>query len=190
MGAAEKLKMTLEEYFALDDSQGERYEYLDGEIFPVVDTSIQHNEILSNIQGNFFNHLKGKPCKVLTSSQKVQAESNSSYCLPDIMVVCGDIQTLPKQPDVITNPVLIIEILSPSTQDYDLGGKYKLYRNIGSLTEYVCISSTENLVLKHNRKGKNFWTMTEFEQLEDTIWFESIDFQISMQEIFNGVVFP
>lgn len=88
-------------------------------------------------------HLKGKPCKVLSSSQKVQAKNSSSYCLPDILVVCGEIKLMPGHTDIIINPVLIIEILSPSTQDYDLGGKYKLYRNIPSLTDYICISSTE-----------------------------------------------
>lgn len=187
MGAAAKLKMTLEEYFALDDSQGERYEYFDGEVFPVINTSISHNKILSKVHANIFNHLMGKRCDVLTSTQKIKVEKSSSYCLPDILVVCGEIETMQNQKDVITNPILIIEILSPSTQDYDLGGKYKLYRNISSLIEYVCISSTETLALKHNRKGENFWTLTEYKTLAETVYLESINMHLPMHEIFDGV---
>ena len=190
--AQQQVKYTEEEYFALDEEaekEGKRYEYHDGEVLLISDSSITHNEIIAQAFVSLANSLKGKACKPLTSSQRVHIESKSMYCFPDIVVVCGEIETMDTQKDTITNPTVIIEILSPSTMDYDRGEKFGMYRKIPSLKEYVCISSLKVAVEKYTRKGDFQWLLQDFYSIDDSIVLESLGITLSIADIYQDIDF-
>lgn len=187
MGAAEKLKYTFDEYLEMGQLDNARYEFYEGEVYPALENSLPHNQVVANVFGAMFSFLKGKPCKALTSTQKVEVKKKSFYCEPDIVVVCGEIQTMPTHKDIITNPVLLIEVLSPSSKDYDRGEKFKLFRNIPTLQEYICISSMEMLVEKYDRKTEHMWSFIDVKPPAESFVIESIGMTILLADIYNDV---
>jgi Uma2 family endonuclease len=114
---------------------------------------------------------------------------NSLISYPDLSIVCGAIETLQNHKDIVTNPSVLIEILSPTTQDYDRGGKFKLYRDIASLQEYILISSTENLVEKYSRQPNDTWILEEFKTVDAVLPITTIEMQLPLHDIFREVVF-
>jgi Uma2 family endonuclease len=192
MGAVEKLKYTVDEYLELDkegEKDGKRYEFHDGDTFIISDASIPHNQVLSGFSGALSQALKQRNCHVLTSTQKINVATRSFYCYPDIVVNYGKIETLEKHRDIITNPVVIIEVLSASTQNYDRGEKFRLYRTIPSLQEYICISSLEISLEKYNRGIHGFWTLKEYNNLQEQIVIDSLDITITLEEVYDKVDF-
>jgi len=190
MIAQEQLKYTVEDYFALDEEavkEGNRYEYHDGDIFLISDSSVKHSRILSKVHGHLFGLLNGKPCEAVISSMKVHVQTSSFYCYPDITVVCGDFKNLDDHDDIIINPTVIIEILSPSTMDYDRGEKFRLYRQIPSLKEYICISSVQVSIEKYTRKSNFEWLLQDYYSLQDAIVFESLDIELSITDIYENI---
>lgn len=187
MGAAEKLQYTLDEYLEMGALDNARYEFYEGEVYPALENSIPHNQVVGNVFGTMFGFLKGKPCNAFTSTQKVQVKKKSFYCEPDIVVVCGEIETMETHKDIITNPVLLIEVLSPASKDYDRGEKFKLFRNIPTLQEYICISSMEMLVEKYDRKAEHIWTITEIKPPIETLFIDTIGMPLLLADIYNGV---
>ena len=188
----EQLKYTVEDYFALDDEgemEGKRYEFHDGEIFLISDASVTHSRILSKVHGGLYSLLKEKPCEAVISSLKVNVQTSSFYCYPDITVVCGDFESLENHEDIITNPTVIIEILSPSTMDYDRGEKFRLYRQLPSLKEYICISSLQVSVEKYTRKSEFQWLLEDYYSIQDAIVFESLDVTLSIADVYENIDF-
>ncbi len=188
MGAAEKLKYTLKEYLQMELENDTRYEFYDGELFPVTDASIAHNQIVSSTSNALYNRLAAKSCNVLSSTQKIHVKKNSLYCYPDLVIVCGKIETLEDQKDVITNPIVLIEVLSPSTRNYDLGDKFRLYRDIPTLKEYICISS-ERILIEKFEILNGFWTLKTYSELTDSMMLNSLDQTITLAEIYSNVDF-
>lgn len=190
MGAAEKLKYTLEEYLQMELENDTRYEFYDGELFPVTDASIAHNQILANTQFEITSGLRknAKGCQSLSSTQKIHAKKNSLYCYPDLVIVCGKIETLEGQKDVITNPIVLVEVLSPSTRNYDLGDKFRLYTDIPTLKEYICISS-ERILIEKFEILNGFWTLKTYSELTDSMTINSLDQTIQLSEIYTNVDF-
>ncbi len=188
MGAAEKLKYTLQEYLQMELENDTRYEFYDGELFPVTDASIAHNQIVSSTSNALYSSLNQKGCNVLSSTQKVHVKKNSLYCYPDLVIVCGKIETLEEQKDIITNPIVLIEVLSAFTRNYDLGDKFRLYRDIPSLKEYICISPERVLVEKFEILN-GFWTLKSFSQLTDCMTINSLGLTIGLDEIYRGIDF-
>jgi len=111
-------------------------EYFKGEIFAMSGASLAHNKITENLKGFLYMNLKGKGCKAYGSDLRLHIPSNTLYTYPDTSVVCGKEQLLDERFDTLLNPVFIAEIPSPSTADYDIGGRFALYQSIESLKEY------------------------------------------------------
>lgn len=190
MGAAEKLKYSVDEYLKMELENDTRYEFYDGELFEVTDSSIPHNQALANTQFELTSKFRkdGRSCQALTSTQKVHVKKNSLYCYPDIVIVCNNIETLEGHNDIITNPVVLIEVLSPSTRDYDTGGKFRLYRDIPTLQEYICISSEEILIEKFDRK-EDFWAIKTYKDITDSFPIHSLNIILNLSEIYRQVDF-
>lgn len=192
MGAAEKLKYTVEEFLILDkesEKEGKRYEFHDGDIFIISDASIPHNQVLRNSVMVLGEALENKPCEILFSTQKINVKTRSFFCYPDLVAICGKIETLEDHNDIITNPILIVEILSASTQDYDRGEKFRLYRSIPTLKEYICVSSLEISLEKYNRSHDGFWTLKEYNNLDESILIESLGITLVLGELYAKVDF-
>ena len=190
MSAVPALKfISIEDYLSLEESADEKHEYYRGEIFAMAGGTIAHNQIVSNMvsEVNFF--LREKDCQVFPSDLKVHNEANSLFTYPDISIVCGELQKWQGRNDTITNPVVIIEVLSESTQLYDRGQKFKLYRSIPSLKEYLLISSIEYMVEQYTKQADDVWSFRELTNPEDRMSIESIGFSFAIKELYRNVSF-
>ena len=190
MSAVPALKfISIEDYLSLEETAQEKHEYYRGEIFAMAGGTIAHNQIVSNMvsEVNFF--LREKDCQVFPSDLKVHNEANSLFTYPDISIVCGEPQKWQGRNDTITNPVVIIEVLSESTQLYDRGQKFKLYRSIPSLKEYLLVSSLEFLVEHFTKQAEDAWNFRELSNPEDRLTIESIGFSCPLKELYRNVTF-
>lgn len=188
MDHTEKQTLTELEYLEMEIVSAEKHEYYQGEIFGMAGATVEHNRIVSNTLIGLGSKLSNQNCVPFTSDLRVNIEANSLYTYPDITVVCGEIEKLPKAFDTIINPTLIIEVLSASTKDYDRGTKFMLYRDIPSLKEYIVIDSTGNVHLeKWYKNEEGLWILNEYKSSEDSVSLQSLEIDLSMADIYRGV---
>ncbi|MEO6733360.1 MAG: Uma2 family endonuclease [Ferruginibacter sp.] len=178
-----------QEYLEAERKALEKHEYYKGEIFAMSGASFLHNKIFSNLFGGLASKLKGKSCVPYGSDLRIHIPSNSLYTYPDISIICGEIEPTDDQFDTATNPSVIVEILSPSTKDYDKGSKFTLYRNIETLKEYILVDSTSISVEKFIRNPDNSWVLTEYKLLTDIFVISTVDITITLSDIYEGVRF-
>jgi len=187
MSALPQLKYSINEYMEMEATSLEKHEFYQGEVFAMAGASIQHNQIVGNALYLLKAHLRKKgKCQVFPSDLKIHCQINSLFTYPDLSIVCGKIETLQKHKDVVTNPTVIIEVLSASTQDYDRGRKCKLYRDIPTLNEYMIISSMEFLVEKYEKQTNGAWLLNVYHR-EDLFTINSIEIQTI--DLYEDVVF-
>ena len=188
---AKKLpKLTLTEYIAQEQESDTKYEYHDGKIFALAGGSINHGLLCGNIYSEIRSELKKKKskCKSFTSEIKLNIKDQNSYVYPDTMVVCGDIERSEQDEHSVVNPILIVEVLSKSTANYDRGDKFFLYKQILTLQEYVLIEQDKAQVdVFFKKPGSDLWRITRFEGLKTKIIFQSIDIEIDMSELYFDV---
>jgi Uma2 family endonuclease len=174
------------EYLAFERNALDKHEYYKGEIFLMSGASFKHNLIESNLRLALGNFLKGKRCREFGSNLRVHIPSNTLYTYPDIIVICDDPVFVDDEFDTITNPSIIIEILSPSTANYDRGAKFDLYREITTLQEYVLVDSKAIHIVVYARNNDNTWTLSETKNITDTISLPSINFSITVADVYDG----
>ena len=146
--------------------------------------------VIGNVFAFLHNKLKGKSCRPYSNDMRLHVPLNTLYTYPDIVVTCGKEEFLDNQFDTLLNPVFIIEVLSPSTADYDLGKKFMLYRSIPNLKEFWAISSFEYRIQKCVRNlNDNSWLLSETTSPLDSLVIESLSLTISLQEIYDDVSF-
>lgn len=183
-----KRKYTIEEYLEMENAATEKHEYYQGEIFAMSGAKVQHNRITGNLYANLWNKLKGNPCQPSGSDQRIHIEKNSLFTYPDISVVCGPIITLHNDQYNVLNPTVIIEVLSLSTKTYDRGDKFKLYRDIPTLKEYILVDSESYSVEDFYVNEQGNWELKEYNTIDETLVFNSIDVSLALAEIYDGVV--
>jgi Uma2 family endonuclease len=188
MGLPETKFITQEQYLEAERSALDKHEYYDGEIFAMSGASLTHNIISSNTIGSLSSKLKGKSCRVFGSDLRIHIPNNSLYTYPDISIICGKPETTDDNMDTITNPSVIIEILSKSTRDYDKGQKFTLYRDIESLKEYILIDSQTIRVEKYTRNDDNSWLLRDYQSIDDVFVIETINEQMMLSEIYLDVM--
>jgi len=192
MTAQRVKKITLEEYVELERSTNTKYEYHDGEVFALAGGKLNHSRLCSRILVELTNQLKSKKsnCEVFNSDTKLHTEKFNKYFYPDTMVVCGDFQHPENFEDAITNPTLIVEVLSDSTEAYDRGEKFKKYQSLPTFLEYVLISQYKPLVeVFYRESNSNIWQINYYEGLEATFKLQSLSIEITMKALYEGVVF-
>lgn len=149
--------------------------------------TIPHNRIVRNVLTAIDSFLKDKVCEVFPSDLKVHVESNTLFTYPDLSIVCGALERWNNRNDIITNPVVLIEVLSKKTQGYDRGQKFKLYRDIPSLKEYILISSLDVLVERYTKQSTSFWNFRETKNSDDAFVIETIDFFCPLKDLYRNV---
>ena len=195
--------LTPEEYIALErkaipDADTVRSEYVKGEIIAMSGASRAHNLITNNISGELRNLLKGSGCETYASEMRVSTPLTASYFYPDVVVVCEEPRFEDDVFDTLLNPILLVEVLSPSTEAYDRGEKFAHYRQLTSLREYVLVSQDQIRVehfRRHEKQGTtpvpgNDWIFTDFQELEENLPLTSIQCELPLQEIYERVTFP
>ncbi|MHB2016554.1 MAG: Uma2 family endonuclease [Candidatus Xenobia bacterium] len=181
---------TPEQYLALERAALDgRWEYLDGEIRPMAGASEQHDTIVANLIAFVHAQLRGTPCRPFTANMKVRTTPVRLFSYPDLTVVCGQPQYHDEHRDVLINPRVIFEVLSPSTEDYDRGSKRVLYQSLESLTDYVLVEQHKPLVEHWTRQPENRWLVERIEGREATLDLECIGCMLPLQDVYERVDF-
>lgn len=176
-----------EKYLAQEKDSLHKNEYFAGEIFMMADGSTNHNRIALNISGRLNFGLEDKRCETFNSDQRLFIKKNGLFTYPDAMVVCGRIEFDKKDSEAITNPIVIIEILSLSTQDYDRGSKFELYRDINSFREYLLIHQDKVYIEHYHKDDANRRKLTEIKDIEKNLIFHTINFSLPVRQIYARV---
>lgn len=185
-----KKKYTLEEYLELDRNSEERYEYFNGEVFAMAGGSPSHARISLNVCTSLTQKLKGGRCEAFNSGMRVKVPKALPYRYPDVSVVCGEpiFDELDGQ-QMLVNPVLIVEVLSPSTAAYDMVDKFAEHQSIDSFQEYLVISQDRPHVIQHVKQSKRRWLRIEIEGMESEVKLESVNVTLSLSELYERVDF-
>lgn len=189
MSAIPKTKLTPQDYLALERKSEIKHEYFDGEIFAMAGAKFNHNKIVGNLTGLTWQNLKGKDCSVLPTDMRVFVPETGLYTYPDLVIVCGEPQFQDDVFDTLLNPIMLIEVLSESTEGYDRGKKFQHYRSIESLEEYILVSQDEAWIEKYVKHGDGFWLLSEAVGLDSIIEFSSIECEIALSEVYDKVEF-
>ncbi len=179
---------TAQEYLAFERASPEKHEFYKGEIFDMAGASFNHNKLQMNFTGEVRSFLKGKSCDVFGSDLRIHIPSNTLFTYPDAVIVCGKPDLQEEAFDTLLNPAVVVEILSPSTQRYDRGDKFMLYRSIVSLQEYILIDSEKTGIEHYKRNADNTWLLQEWRLLTDNLIISTIDFTLPLKELYNGVI--
>jgi Uma2 family endonuclease len=189
---------TVEQYLAIERSANDRYEFLDGEIYSMAGESWEHGTISGNFFAAIFAHLKGKRCQAQTKDTKVRSgpspegarQSEGLYSYPDIVVVCGEPEFHDLKRDIVTNPKVIIEVLSPATENFDRGEKCRHYQMWNeTLTDYLLVSQDKTLVEHFIRQADGLWSFQRYTKLDEEVVIASIECRVKMQDIYDRVKF-
>ena len=181
-----KTKLTIEEYLDFENASDEKHEYYQGEIFAMSGPKVTHNIVAVNILGVMKEKLKGKPCRPFNSDQRIYIPQNTLFTYPDISVICGEIISKDNDEWNVVNPSVIIEVLSPSTKSYDRGDKFKLYRDIASLKEYILVDSESILVEAFRVNNESRWELEEYKLIEKILLIATVQLSIPLVEIYEG----
>ena len=184
-----KKHFTPEQYLAMEERSDTKSEFYRGEIFAMAGASSNHNLLVSNTITSLNQFFRGKPCLVYPSDMRLWIRKNDLATYPDVMVVCGRPLFYEGRTDTVTNPIVIVEVLSESTRDYDRGFKFELYRAIESLRDYVLVDQTKIHVEHHHRMDDGRWVLEEFSEPDATLTLESISFTVRIGELYEKVDF-
>ncbi len=183
-------RYTLEDYIELDKNSEEKYEYFDGEVFAMAGGSPDHVRISRNVCNRLSQKLENRDCEAFPSDLRIKVPAAFPYRYPDVSAVCGEqiFESVLGQ-QMLVNPVLIVEVLSPSTAAYDLDEKFTAYQSIESFREYLLISQSRPHVIHYVRQSKGKWLRSEVDGLDNAVTLESIDVTLPLGEIYERVKF-
>ena len=185
--------LTPEEYITLErkaipDAEAVRSEYINGEIINMPGASFAHNLITNNISGELRARLKGSQYAVFANDMRISIPTARSYFYPDVGVVCEEPRFEDDVFDTLLNPIVIVEVLSPSTEAYDRGEKFAYYRQITPLQEYILVSQ-DRIRIEHYYRQERQWIFTDFEKRDEILLLPSIQCELPLQEIYERVTF-
>ena len=177
---------SIEEYLEREDSAEFRSEYVSGSIFAMAGGTDSHIQISFNVTKILSEKLRGK-CRAYQSEMKVRAEQGNAFYYPDVTLVCGDQNFYRGRRDVIENPILLVEVLSESTKDYDKNDKFFAYQTIDSFKEYLLISQSKHAVQQYIRQPDGNWKIMATIGIESSVYLESVDVEILTRDIYDLV---
>lgn len=179
---------TPEDYLIFERESESRHEFLDGKIFAMAGESLSHSRVCINLGGEVRAKLKGKNCEALSANMKVRTSNASLFFYPDLTIVCGEPEFHDKKKDVLTNPKVVFEVLSPSTAEYDRTTKFQRYRmGNETLTDYIFVLPDKSFVEQFTRQADNNWIYRSYAALEDDLRIDSIECELSLREIYDRV---
>ncbi|MEZ4867285.1 MAG: Uma2 family endonuclease [Caldilineaceae bacterium] len=174
------------EYLQQEEISTERHEYFDGEIFLMAGGIHNHEVINVNIIAALHQHARRKKCTAYGSNMKIMVKPNGLFTYPDAMLVCGKVEFMAERKDIVTNPLLIVEVLSDSTQSYDRGDKFALYRDIPAFMHYLLIHQDRPHIEYHQKTDRG-WLLTEIEGLDAQLSVEVLAWQLPLSELYESV---
>lgn len=182
-------RLTEEQYLGLERSAETKSEFLNGETFAMSGGTPAHNRIAVDLVIAVGTRLKTGPCEVFSSDQRMKVEATGLITYPDLMIACQAIFDGIQVKDTLTNPTLIAEVLSPSTESYDRGAKFQNYRQIPTLTDYLLISQESPVVEHFSRNPDNSWTLYTYQSLAATLPIPNFAIEIPLADIYRRITF-
>ena len=187
MSAEPQHKLSAEEYLAFERQSETKHEYLDGEVVAMSGASRAHGRISWNLSGAFYPQLENQGCEAFAGDMRVHVPVTDRYTYPDLVVACGEPQFEDAELDTLTNPTLIAEILSPTTEDRDRGTKLFQYRSIPSLEVILLIAQDKVHVEQFLRQADGSWILTDFEGLDTVLELPSIGSRLALSDVYRRV---
>ena len=187
--AYQKRHYTIEEYLEMEKASTVKHEYFQGEVFAMSGAGDNHNDIFSNVFIEIGNKLKGKPCRPYGSDKRMNIPENTLFTYPDISIYCNGLIHSIVDEDTSILPTVIIEILSPSTKNYDRGKKFNLYKDIPSLKEYIMIDSESISVEAYYINEEKNWVLNQHKEISNRLTLISLGFDIALSDIYDHVRF-
>lgn len=187
MSTQPRLRLSPDEYLAIERRAGYKSEYVDGEVFALAGASEQHNLIVGNVLAGLHAQLRKRPCRVYASDMRVKVSQVGLYAYPDVAVVCGELFFDDDQKDTLLNPTVIAEVLSASTEGYDRGKKFEYYRRLQSLREYLLIAQDRCHIEHYTRQSDGQWLLAEIEEMQGAVHLPSIECDLRLAEIYEKV---
>jgi Uma2 family endonuclease len=187
--ATDKSTYSFAEYLQLEETAAYKNEYQDGEIVPMTGGTTDHNKIALNFAAYLKFALKGQKYNIFIGDVKLWIAQYRQATYPDVMLIEGEPIYYETGKTTVTNPRLIVEVLSKSTQNYDQGDKFLYYRSLPELQEYILISQSRPYIMQYNKTEENKWLLTEYEGENASLSLTSVNFALSFQEIYEGVTF-
>jgi len=178
-----------EEYLQMEINAEEKHEYFDGQIIAMAGATENHNRIVANLIGELHNYLKDKDCDVFPSDLRVTTPLLSSYMYPDVSIVCGDIEKMEGTFDTVTNPAVVIEVMSPSTKERDMGFKFWYYLQIPSIKEYILIDGGSYSAKMIIKQGDNSFTTANIDGHDASLTIKSIGMTLPLADIYRKISF-
>ncbi len=187
MTAQPKRDMTEAEYLDHERASITKSDYYDGHVYAMTGAKEPHNLIAGNVIASLHGQLRRKPCRVYPSDMRVKVIQTGLNTYPDVVVLCGLPQFVDEKRDTITNPIVIIEILSPSTERYDRGMKFRHYRSIETLRDYILIAQDRQHIEHYTRHENGQWLFEETSINEERISIQSIECVLSLEDTYEKV---
>ena len=194
-----RVRYTIEEYLVMERSSEERHEYLDGDVYAMAGESPEHSAICMNLYGSLWPQLRDTPCQAFAKDTKVRSGRlplpghvmQGLFSYPDLVGVCGAMQFHDQVRDVLLNPSLIIEVLSPSTEAFDRGEKFRRYRTwLPTLQDYLLVVQDKPLIDHYHRVEENRWELVPREGLEASLYLESVHCTLRLADVYDRIIFP
>ena len=187
MSYQRKTSLTPDEYLAIERRSEIKHEYFAGEMFAMVGASKRHNLITANIIRILGNQLLDRPCNVYPSDMRVKVNATGKYTYPDVVVACDEEKFDDAENDTLLNPVVIVEVLSESTEAYDRGRKFEQYQNIESLTEYLLVAQEPYRIEQYVRQSNREWRYSENHDAEDIVKVSVIGCELTLKDVYAKV---
>lgn len=190
MSTAAKVKITESEYLAREEVSEIRHEYYRGEVFAMAGGTPEHNRIKDNLAGELYMRFGEGECQSFTSDQRVKVDASTLYTYPDIAIVCGQPEFARSDRNALTNPQVIIEVLSPATELYDRTTKFEHYKKFVSLKEYLLIAQDKQFVESYQRQSDDTWVYKTFSESSIELLFATLPIRVPMAKLYARVQFP
>ncbi|TAF10063.1 MAG: Uma2 family endonuclease [Nostocales cyanobacterium] len=180
---------TPEEYLELEEKSDYKNEYRDGEIIPMTGGTTNHNKLALNLATSLNLALNDLDYEIYIGDVKLWIPRYREFTYPDVMVIAGEPVYYSTNTTIVTNPLLIAEVLSKSTKDYDRGDKFLYYRSIPEFKEYILIDQTQHYVMQYVKNNENQWLLTEYETEEAILKLASINLQLPLKQLYKKINF-
>ena len=187
MSSVASTYITPEEYLERERKAETKSEYFRGEVFAMAGASLRHGRIVTNLGRELSQQLRQKPCSVYSTDIRLGVKATGLYTYPDVMVVCGEELLADQHLDTVLNPIVISEVLSESTKNYDRGQKFQSYRTIPSLMEYLTVAQDEIHIEQYVRQSDQRWLLTEYSDPAATITLSSIGVELRVGDVYEKV---
>jgi Uma2 family endonuclease len=181
---------TPDQYLDLERESSVKHEYHAGHLNAMAGASEAHNLITINLGREVSTQLRGRPCRTYGSDMKVKIEEAGSYVYPDLTIVCGERRFDDEEKDALLNPMVVIEVLSPSTELNDRGRKFAYYRQLESITDYLMIAQDKPFIEHYTKQEEGRWVLAVKDNLQQAVNLESVQCRLALSDIYENVEFP